>query len=242
MDCQRAATPLPLDRTSIGLPDVQRHAGSKQIGSSEMQKRASTYDTVTVLLHWAIGIGIIAIGVLEIMRHEFPKGTLIREGLKPLHQPAGTVLFTLIMVRILWRATFGSTIDAAKRMTVSATAAKLTHLALYAMMVGLPLLGMLSVFARGKPIDFGLFQLVVPLGNLIGPYAGVLKPAHEALGYGILLLAFVHATAALGHHYVLKDDVLLRMRFTRSRRVADVRQGGAAAADVGVGSRTLVSA
>ena len=206
-----------------------------------MQKRASTYDKVTVLLHWAIGIGILAIGIIEIMRHEFPKGTLIREGLKPLHQPAGTVLFALIMVRIMWRATFGTTIDTAKR-NFSTYAAKLTHLALYAMMVGLPLLGMLSVFARGKPIDFGLFQLVMPLGGLIGPYAGLLKSAHESLGYGILLLAFVHAAAALGHHYVLKDDVLLRMRFTRRRRVADLRPSGAAAADVGMGARTLVSA
>ena len=185
-----------------------------------MRKRASTYDNVTVLLHWTIGIGILAIGLLEIMRHEFPKGTFLREGLKPLHQPAGTVLFALIMVRILWRATFGTTIDTAKR-NLSTYAAKLTHLALYAMMVGLPLLGMLSVFARGKSIDFGLFQLVMPLGDLIGPYAGVLKSAHEALGYGILLLAFVHAAAALGHRYVLKDDVLSRMRFTRPRAAAD---------------------
>ena len=206
-----------------------------------MQKRAFTYDKITILLHWTIGLGILAIGIIEIMRHEFPKGTLIREGLKALHQPAGTVLFALIMVRIMWRATLGSTIDAAKRMDFSAYAAKLTHLALYAMMVGLPLLGMLSVFARGKPIDFGLFQLVMPLGDLIGPYSRSMKSAHEALAYGILLLAFVHAAAALGHHYVLKDDVLSRMRFTRTRRVADLRQGGAAAADVGVGSRTLAT-
>ena len=200
-----------------------------------MQKRASTYDTVTVLLHWAIGLGILAIGIIEIMRHEFPKGTLLREGLKPLHQPAGTVLFALIMVRIMWRATFGTTIDTAKR-NFSTYAAKLTHLALYAMMVGLPLLGMLSVFARGKPIDFGLFQLVMPLGELIGPYSGMLKSAHETLGYGILLLAFVHAAAALGHRYVLKDDVLARMRFTRTRPAAGVLRGGTAAADVGVAS------
>ena len=207
-----------------------------------MQKRASTYDKVTVLLHWTIGIGIIAIGVLELMRHEVPKGTFLRGGLKALHQPAGTGLFALILFRLMWRATLGTTVDAVKRMDFSTYAAKLTHLALYAMMVGLPLLGMLSVFARGKPIDFGLFQLVMPLGDLIGPYAGLMKSAHEALAYGILLLAFVHAAAALGHHYVLKDDVLLRMRFPRSRRVADLRQGGGAAADMGVGSPTLVSA
>ena len=207
-----------------------------------MQKRASGYDNVTVLLHWTIGIGIVAIGALEMLRHEVPKGTFLRGGLKALHQPAGAVLFALIMVRIAWRATFGTTIDAAKRMTVSAYAGKLTHLALYAMMVGLPLLGMLSVFARGKPIDFGLFQLVMPLGDLIGPYARAMKSAHEALAYGILLLAFVHAVAALGHHYVLKDDVLARMRFSRARRVGNVIPDGGAAADVEVGSRTLVSA
>lgn len=204
-----------------------------------MPKRASSYDKVTVLLHWTIGI--LAIGVLEITRHEFPKGGFMREGLKPLHQPAGSVLFALIMVRILWRATFGTTIDAAKRMTVSATAAKLTHLALYAMMIGLPLLGMLSVFARGKPIDFGLFQLVMPLGDLIGPYAGVLKSAHAALGYGLLLLAFAHAAAALGHHYVLKDDVLARMRFARSRRTADGPLAGQPTANPRAASGTLAS-
>ena len=183
-----------------------------------MQKRATKYDNVTVLLHWVIGLGIIAIGILEIMRHEFPKGTLIREGLKPLHQPAGTVLFALILVRILWRTAFGTTVAAAKRMDLSAYAAKLTHLALYAMMVALPLLGMLSVIARGKPIDFGLFQIAMPLGDVISAYSGLLKSTHEALGYGILLLAFVHAAAALGHHYVLKDDVLARMRFTPAQR------------------------
>lgn len=96
------------------------------------------------------------------------------------------------------------------------------------MMVALPLLGMLSVFARGKPIDFGLFQLVIPLGDLIGRYAGVLKSAHEALGYGILLLAFVHAAAALGHRYVLKDDVLSRMRFKRAWPAGGGRAAGAA--------------
>lgn len=197
-----------------------------------MQKRASKYDNVTVLLHWAIGIGIIAIGILEITRHEFPKGTLIREGLKPLHQSAGTVLFALILVRIMWRTTFGTTVAAAKRMDFSAYAAKLTHLALYVMMVTLPLLGMLSVFARGKSIDFGLFQIVMPLGNVIGAYSGLLKSAHETLGYGILLLAFVHAAAALGHHYLLKDDVLKRMRFTPAHR----RSGHA-----GAKAQTLVS-
>lgn len=181
-----------------------------------MKKSTSSYDNVTIALHWCIGVGIMAIGALEILRHALPKGDLIREGLKPLHQPGGTILFALILIRIVWRLMLATPPDTAARISASTLVAKLTHIVLYVMMVSLPLLGMLSVFARGKPIDFGLFQIAMSLGG-IGPYSGLLKSAHETLGYAILALAFVHALAALGHHYIVEDDVLLRMRFTRGR-------------------------
>ena len=38
-----------------------------------------------------------------------------------------------------------------------------------------------------------------------------MKSAHEVLGQAVLGLAFIHAAAALWHHYVRKDDVLTRM-------------------------------
>ncbi len=176
----------------------------------------SHYDTVTILLHWTIGVGIIALGLLELLRHEFPKGTFVREGLKTLHQPAGTTLFALILIRIAWRATFATPPVAAATKGIAALAAKAVHLALYALMVALPLLGMLSVFAAGKSIDFGLFQIAAPLAGGIGVSPTLLKSMHEALALAILGLAFAHAAAALGHHYVLGDDVLTRMRLSRA--------------------------
>ena len=88
--------------------------------------------------------------------------------------------------------------------------AKLAHLALYGLMIGLPLLGWLTLSAAGKPIPF--FGLELPA--LLSPdknLAGDIKEIHETvaeLGYWLIGL---HAAAALFHHYVRRDDVLRRM-------------------------------
>ena len=65
-----------------------------------MSNNTQKYDTVTVLLHWLIGIGIFAIAGLELVREGFPKGSFLRDDLKALHQPAGTIIFCLILLRL----------------------------------------------------------------------------------------------------------------------------------------------
>jgi superoxide oxidase len=96
--------------------------------------------------------------------------------------------------------------------TLSRIAAKLVHLALYALMVGLPVLGMVYVFGNDKAVDFGVFKLALPLKDLLGDYTKPARWWHETLGIGILALALLHAAAALFHHYILKDGLIARMR------------------------------
>ena len=76
----------------------------------------------------------------------------------------------------------------------------------------MPLLGFAATFARGRPVDFGLFQIASPLSVSVSrDVARALKEAHGYLAEAILVIAFIHALAALWHHYVRKDDVLTRM-------------------------------
>ena len=96
-----------------------------------------------------------------------PKGTSVREGLKFMHNPAGTVIFALVLVRIVWRL-----LTTARRMPADMRpweklAAILTHLALYAVMIAIPLLGIVFTLARNRPIDFGGFQIAYPLKHVI---------------------------------------------------------------------------
>lgn len=185
------------------------------------QPHTRRYDNLMVILHWVIAVGIVALAGIELMRHEFPKGSLMREGLKPIHQPLGTLLFALILVRVSWRVTFARLPDVHSGRVWSIIAAGLVHLALYGAMLALPLLGLIYVFGSGKSVDFGLFTLALPLKEVFGSYAKSARSLHETLGVGILLLSFLHAAAALFHHYVLKDGLLDRMRLARRAPAGD---------------------
>ncbi|MEQ1647106.1 MAG: cytochrome b/b6 domain-containing protein [Hyphomicrobiaceae bacterium] len=186
-----------------------------------MQTSNKKYDNISVALHWIIGIGILALAGLELFRGEFPKGHFIREGLKPIHQPVGTLLFALIIVRVTWRLLLAKVPTESHKFDLAGIAAKLVHLALYALMIGLPLLGLVYVFGNDKVIDFGLFSLALPLKASLGGFAKSARWWHETLGIAMFGLALLHAAAALGHHYILKDGLLNKMRFAKNSDAND---------------------
>ena len=117
-----------------------------------------------------------------------------------------------MLIRIVWRLTHPAPVPPAGTPRWERWAATLSHLALYAAMIAIPLLGIVFTLARGRPIDFGLFQIVYPLNHIIDAATmKAMRTTHEWLGQAILGLAFIHAAAALWHHYVRRDDVLTRM-------------------------------
>jgi cytochrome b561 len=186
-----------------------------------MSSAPNRFDRITIILHWSIGLGIILIAAAEMLRGELPKGNAIREGLKIAHNPAGTAILALVVVRIAWRLLHPAPRAPSDAPAWEQRAAAASHLALYSMMLAIPLLGVVFTFARGRPIDFGLFQLTYPLNHIVGAAAmKQMRWLHELLGQGVLGLAFIHAAAALWHHYIRKDDVLRRMLPQRSQPLA----------------------
>lgn len=178
-----------------------------------MQGNPERYDSVSIFLHWSIGIGIIIVGLAEMLRGElFAKGSAAREVLKAIHEPAGLIIFALILVRVCWRFAHRK-LEMPKSMRVwEVAAARFMHWALYGLMIVVPILGLATTAARGRPIDFGLFQLTIPLYGPTGrDTARTLKGIHELASQLLLALAFLHAAAGLWHHYVRRDDVLTRM-------------------------------
>lgn len=88
--------------------------------------------------------------------------------------------------------------------------ARLTHWVLYCGLIFAALvLGLANVWVRGDSL-FNLFAVPAydpgnrALRRLIGGW-------HALAANGIMILAGLHAAAALFHHYVLRDGVLRRM-------------------------------
>lgn len=95
------------------------------------------------------------------------------------------------------------------------TAAKITHIGFYALMIGMPLLGWAMVSASRLPIANELFYLI-PLPDLPGIPAsdaveGRFKFLHKTGAKLIVLLFVLHVGAALKHHFIARDNVLARM-------------------------------
>jgi cytochrome b561 len=169
-----------------------------------------------VVLHWVtLGLLVGVYACIE-LREIYPRGSAPREALKMWHFMLGLSVFALVWIRIAARA-IGKTppiVPAAPRWQL--IVANIVELALYALMIVLPLLGWITLSAEGDPIPF--FGLELPA--LVGKSeqtAKLTEDLHETLGIVGYLLVALHAAAALFHHYVRQDNTLQRMTFlTRS--------------------------
>ncbi|MES2877070.1 MAG: cytochrome b [Pseudomonadota bacterium] len=169
------------------------------------------YHRASIVLHWAMLVLFVGIYASIELRGLFDKGTPPREAMKSLHFMLGLLVLALVWLRVALRFKYPAPpIQPAPSLTQDKVA-RLAHLLLYVFMIGMPLAGWLLLSAAGKPIPF--FGLELPA--LIGPdkaLASQIKEIHEVIGTAGYFLIAVHAAAALFHHYVLRDNTLLRMR------------------------------
>ena len=91
------------------------------------------------------------------------------------------------------------------------TTGRLAHYALYALLVAVPISGIVLQFARGDALPlFGLAEIPSPwVANRT--YARSVKEVHEVLANALVILAAFHAAAALVHHWIFRDRTLVRM-------------------------------
>ncbi len=168
------------------------------------------YDRVEIALHWTTAAFVAVLWLLGQGWGYLPRGSDGRHALQDLHVSLGLLFTAVLAARILWRLGPG-------RRPLPATtglaevAAKLVHYLLYVLLTGQVVLGWLWRWANHDPLSlFGLFTIPSPaaftkaqktlFGNLHGTIANV-----------ILILAGLHAAAALFHHFALRDGVLRRM-------------------------------
>ena len=168
------------------------------------------YNTLSITLHWVMVLLLIAVYVFINLADVYPKGSDARNLMKTWHFMLGLSVLALVLVRIVVNL-----LNAAPRIVpeppvLQTKAAKAMHLALYALMVGLPIAGWLILSASGKPIPFFGLQLPALIGQN-KDLAHNIKELHEAGGTIGYFLIGLHAVAGLFHHYVVKDNTLLRM-------------------------------
>ena len=173
-------------------------------------EEAPTYTATARALHWvtaALVIMMIPIGLVMANFSLGPAGDVLYD----IHRSFGAVLIPLVLVRLAYRLTnppppLPDDIPAVQRL-----AANLTHWALYALLVFQGFVGWIATSAYRAPIKvFWLFELP-PIWPVDRPFSEKMFGVHRLLGIALALLICMHIGAALFHHFVRKDDVLMRM-------------------------------
>jgi superoxide oxidase len=174
------------------------------------QSTPQQYHKTSIALHWLMLALMIAVYACIELREFYPKGSDIREGFKTWHFMLGLSVLGLVFFRLLFRCLHTAPAIQPKPAKWQIGSAHLVHTFLYLLMIGMPIGGWLMLSAAGKPIPF--FGLTLPaLIEENKELAKTIKQVHATVGeIGYYVIA-LHAIAALFHHYIVKDNTLLRM-------------------------------
>ena len=173
------------------------------------------YASVPRFLHWLSVILVIVAWTLGTFGDDLPKGAARDTGLF-VHISAGLVILMALVMRLAWRVAepppppepneFGRWLGA-----LADPAARLAHYTLYALLIAVPIAGIAAQFARGNALPlFGIAEIASPWLR-DRAFAHNVTEIHEILANALVIVAIFHATAALLHHFVFRDNTLIRM-------------------------------
>jgi cytochrome b561 len=176
------------------------------LGSAVSQR----YDRLTRAFHWLTAALVVFMFASAHIWETLPKGTPLRKGLQSVHISLGIAMAVLIVARIAWRL-LGTHRPPTNIHPALNLAARLGHGALYLLLVAQVVLGFAFRWAQGEPFSFfGLFRIPAPFA-ISHDLRGTLGGLHDNVAWAIILLAGLHAGAALWHHYIVGDSTLRSM-------------------------------
>jgi cytochrome b561 len=180
-----------------------------------------TWGTVTRWLHW-ISAALIIFG----LTHGYWMANVLPRQERLPHYAFHSLVFVyfglLLAIRICWRLSEQTPAHPAGRPAWERISAHLGHLGLYALVTAVLVTGYMNWSAfpgrfdpvRGPQMELsilGLFKVPAVHAKLDRDVFKFWELGHMYLSWVLAALVVVHILAALGHHFMHKNDVLRRM-------------------------------
>lgn len=169
---------------------------------------AERYGPGAIAFHWVIVVLVVIVGVLGLLHDSWPRAT--QAFWINIHAMVGLAMWVLAMARLGWRLNHPPPALPPDVSTFSRRASHWVHLLLYVLMLIIPPIGIVTFIYHGRIFDFGVFQInfhVHSNRKIFHPT----EDLHGYLAYALFGLVGLHALAALWHHVVRRDGILLRM-------------------------------
>ena len=166
---------------------------------------------ISKLLHWTVAFLVIAMLGVGLWMIELPISP-DKVRVYALHKSIGITVLTLMLIRIVWRASEKSRPQMPFGMpTWERAAAWLSHLLLYLALIVMPLSGWLFNSAANFPLQWFGWLSLPPLSGPDPELKTLARAVHHWTAYALIALVSLHVLAALKHHWLNRDDILRRM-------------------------------
>src|SRR6516165_5724763 len=166
------------------------------------------YSPLAMTLHWVMAALILFAVVHGLLLDDWPRDSKVAS--INIHAQSGLLVLVLLMARIWWRRRHAPPPLPPQVSEFSRRAAHPVHMLIYVLMLVVPLVGIVAFVWHARVLDYGLFAI----NFVVKSNGAVFHPAediHLWLTYTLLALVGGHAAAALWHHFISRDTVLLRM-------------------------------
>ena len=165
------------------------------------------YDGFSMMLHWLTAALVAMVWALGQFMDEFTKGAP-RHAALSVHMVLGLLVGVVVLVRIAWRSAGGRRLPSVDEGWLNLLA-KAVHYGLYLLLVLTVVFGAASAWVHGLSV-FDWFTFPRP-AFATRSVVRTVSELHSDLADLLVIVAGLHAAAALMHHYVRRDSVLRRM-------------------------------
>lgn len=176
-----------------------------------MKSGLAAYSGGSRFLHWIIAalilLGLIPVGLTMVSLGDGPLKNFLYEA----HKSFGMVVFMLAVVRVAVRMAQGFPPLPESLPEWQRIAARATHLALYALILVVPVLGYTGTAMCCAPVNlFWTVPIPIPVEGGMNQ-AKIVLAWHKAAVFLMAGILALHVSAALWHRFVRRDGVFERM-------------------------------
>ena len=169
------------------------------------------YGLLTITIHWLVAIAFFALFAVGFWMVDLGYYDDWYRKAPELHKSVGVILLLVMLMRVALKWFQVSPKPLAGTSEVQEKAAHIAHFILYLLVFVILVSGYLISTADGRGIDvFELFELP-SIGLLFDNQEDIAGAIHKYVAYAGMGLVILHALAALKHHFIDKDQTLLRM-------------------------------
>lgn len=176
-----------------------------------MNTPTTGYRTPARLFHWSMAILVLMMIPAGFLMVQPGLDRATQNALFIFHKNTGVLVFILVLARLLYRFRRAPEPLPTVMPAWQARAAHLNHVALYVLLLVMPIAGYIRVRAGGFPIEFldaAGIPAFVPRSDELAAFA---KRVHYLGAFAIAAFVAAHVSAAAFHGIVRRDGIFSRM-------------------------------